>query len=113
MNQSRSDADYLSAVKRGDMDTAQRMVDETAGRANMDIQGVFFSPWDIDAGGYGSNVRAFYLNITNPADESTGYKALNSHKGENYAGIKARELTRFVARCFAVLIISDYACSIE
>ncbi len=29
MNQSR-DADYLSAVKRGDMETAQRMVDETA-----------------------------------------------------------------------------------
>lgn len=123
--QSRSDADYLSAVERGDMETAQRMVDEAAerafakskirdedgklmkvyhgtdadftvfdramGRANMDIQGLFFSPWDIDAGGYGSNVRAFYLNITNPADESTGYKALNSHKGENYAGIKARE----------------------
>ena len=124
-NQFRSDADYLSAVERGDMKTAQRMVDEAAerafakskirdedgklmkvyhgtdadftvfdramGRANMDIQGLFFSPWDIDAGGYGSNVRAFYLNITNPADESTGYKALNSHKGENYAGIKARE----------------------
>ena len=124
-NQSRSDADYLSAVERGDMETAQRMVDEAAerafakskirdedgklvkvyhgtdadftvfdramGRANMDIQGMFFSPWDIDAGGYGSNVRAFYLNITNPANESMGYKALNSHKGENSAGIKARE----------------------
>ena len=32
-NQSRSDADYLSAVKRGDMNTAQRMVDEAAERA--------------------------------------------------------------------------------
>ena len=31
--QSRSDADYLSAVKRGDMKTAQRMVDEAAERA--------------------------------------------------------------------------------
>ncbi|MBR1534408.1 MAG: hypothetical protein IJ639_08585 [Ruminococcus sp.] len=124
MNQSRDD-DYLSAVNRGDMETAQRMVDEAAerafadskirgedgklvkvyhgtdadftvfdrtmGRSNMDIQGLFFSPWDIDAGGYGPNVRAFYLNITNPADESTGYKALNAHKGENYVGIKARE----------------------
>ena len=124
MKQSR-DADYLSAVNRGDMETAQRMVDEAAerafadsrirgedgklikvyhgtdadftvfdrtmGRSNMDIQGLFFSPWDIDAGGYGPNVRAFYLNITNPADERTGYKALNAHKGENYAGIKARE----------------------
>ncbi len=124
-HQSRTDSEYLSAVERGDMETAQRMVDEAAerafadskirdedgnlvkvyhgtdadftvfdramGRANMDIQGMFFSPWDIDAGGYGSNVRAFYLNITNPASESEGYKALNSHKGENYAGIKARE----------------------
>jgi len=31
--QSRSDADYLSAVERGDMNTAQRMVDEAAERA--------------------------------------------------------------------------------
>ena len=36
---------------------------KTKGRANMDIQGMFFSPWDDDARGYGSNVRAFYLNI--------------------------------------------------
>ena len=124
LDQSRDD-DYLSAVNRGDMETAQRMVDEAAerafadskirgedgklvkvyhgtdadftvfdrtmGRSNMDIQGLFFSPWGIDAGGYGPNVRAFYLNITNPADERTGYKALNAHKCENYAGIKARE----------------------
>ena len=124
-NQSRTDSKYLSAVERGDMETAQRMVDEAAerafadskirdengklikvyhgtyadftvfdktmGRSTADIQGMFFSPWDIDAGGYGPNVRAFYLNITNPASESTGYKALNSHKGENYIGIKARE----------------------
>ena len=121
----RFDTDYLSAVKRGDMKTAQQMVDEAAerafmnskirddygklikvyhgtednftvfdktkGRANMDIQGMFFSPWELDAQGYGSNVKAFYLNITNPADESTGYRALNGHKGENNAGIKARE----------------------
>ena len=120
-----NDSDYLSAVERGDMATAQKMVDEAAerafnnskirddsgrlikvyhgteddftvfdktkGRANMDIQGMFFSPWELDAQGYGSNVRAFYLNITNPASESVGYKALNNHKGENNAGIKARE----------------------
>lgn len=65
--------------------------EKTKGRANMDIQGMFFSPWELDASGYGSNVRAFYLNITNPASETTGYRALNSHKGENQAGIKARE----------------------
>lgn len=65
--------------------------DKTKGRANMDIQGMFFSPWEIDAGGYGPNVKAYYLNITNPADEQTGYKALRKYQGQNEAGIKARE----------------------
>ncbi len=65
--------------------------DMTKGRANMDIQGAFFSPWEIDAGGYGGNVRAFYLSIKNPADEGTAYKALNRFKGQNEAGVKARE----------------------
>lgn len=64
--------------------------DSSKGRTNMDIRGSFFSPWDIDAAGYGPNVRAFYLNITNPAPEAVAYKALNSHKGENGAGEKAR-----------------------
>ena len=65
--------------------------DKTKGRSGMDIQGMFFSPWEIDAKGYGKNVRAFYLNIANPASEGKSYRVLNSHKGENYAGIKARE----------------------
>ena len=65
--------------------------DRTKSRANMDIQGSFFSPWDIDAGGYGGNVKAYYLNIKNPAPESVGYKALNMFKGQNNAGVKARE----------------------
>ena len=65
--------------------------DRTKTRANMDIQGNFFSPWDLDAQGYGENVRAFYLNITNPAPEDIAYKALNKFKGQNGAGIKARE----------------------
>ena len=64
--------------------------DSSKGRTNMDIKGSFFSPWDIDAAGYGPNVRAFYLNITNPAPEAVAYKALNSHKGENGAGKKAQ-----------------------
>lgn len=119
-----SDSEYLDAVDRGDMETAQRMVDEAAkaampnskildedgsllkvyhgsdqeftvfdrskARANMDIQGSFFSPWEEDADGYGATVRVFYLNITNPADEQTAYKALNKFKGENKAGVKAR-----------------------
>nr|DAR15714.1 MAG TPA: PolyVal ADP-Ribosyltransferase [Caudoviricetes sp.] len=65
--------------------------DMTKGRANMDIQGAFFSPWDDDAAGYGGNVRAFYLSIQNPADEGTAYKALNRFKGQNEAGVKARK----------------------
>lgn len=119
------DADYMAAVERGDMETAQRMVDEAAeaalpdtkildedgkpllvyhgteadftvfdrgkGRANMDIQGMFFSPWEIDAGGYGSKIGRYFLNIKNPASEAEGYRALNKFKGQNQAGIKARE----------------------
>ncbi|MBR2743409.1 MAG: ParB N-terminal domain-containing protein [Clostridia bacterium] len=65
--------------------------DASKGRANMDIQGMFFSPWEIEAGGYGENVRAFYLNIKKPASEAQAYKALNAHKGENNAGKKARD----------------------
>lgn len=65
--------------------------DASKGRANMDIQGMFFSPWELDAQGYGNNVSAYYLNITNPASEALGYKALNMFKGENNAGVKARE----------------------
>lgn len=65
--------------------------DKTKGRANMDIQGMFFSPWEIDAKGYGSNVNAYYINITNPASEQMGYKALRKFQGQNNAGVKARE----------------------
>ena len=65
--------------------------DRTKGRSNMDIQGMFFSPWEIDAGGYGENVGAFYLSIKNPAPEGIAYRALNRFKGQNDAGIKARE----------------------
>lgn len=65
--------------------------DMSKGRANMDIQGAFFSPYELDAQGYGENVGAYYLSIQNPADESTAYKALNKFKGQNNAGVKARE----------------------
>ena len=65
--------------------------DISKGRSTMDIQGSFFSPWEIDASGYGSNVRKFYLAINNPANETIAYRALNRFKGQNEAGIKARE----------------------
>ena len=65
--------------------------DPTKSRANMDIQGSFFSPWEIDAGGYGPNIHEVFLNLQNPAASSKGYKALKAHQGENYAGVSARE----------------------
>lgn len=65
--------------------------DMSKGRANMDIQGAFFSPYIEDAQGYGGDVKAVYLSIKNPAAESTAYRALNKFKGQNGAGVKARE----------------------
>ena len=65
--------------------------DKTKGRANMDIQGMFFSPWEDDARGYGSRLMPCFLNIRHPASEGQAYKALKAHQGENNAGVKARE----------------------
>ena len=65
--------------------------DRAKARATMDIQGNFFSPWEDDARGYGSNVRRFFLNLRNPADENTGYHSLHEFEGQNGAGVKARE----------------------
>ncbi|MBO7167453.1 MAG: hypothetical protein J6V61_01725, partial [Bacteroidaceae bacterium] len=121
----KKDAAYMEAVKNGDMETAQKMVDEAAkkampntkvvdesgnplvvfhgttedftvfdhtkARTNMDIQGMFFSPWELDAKGYGGNTRGFYLNITNPASFGVGLAALRKFQGQNGAGTKARE----------------------
>ena len=65
--------------------------DMSKGRKNMDIQGAFFSPWELDAKGYGRNVGAYYLSIKNPANEATGYAALRRFQGQNEAGKKAKE----------------------
>ena len=65
--------------------------DITRGRSTMDIQGSFFSPAEMDAGAYGNNVRAFYLNIKNPASGAEAYKALVKYQGQNEAGAKARD----------------------
>ena len=47
--------------------------DPTMGISAMDIQGMFFSPWEIDTAGYGSKVGAYYVNLKNSADEGTAY----------------------------------------
>lgn len=72
-------------------DSNFEVFDRTKTRSTMDIQGNFFSPWELDAQGYGQNVRAFYLSIQNPASSNVGYKALKKFQGQNDAGIKARE----------------------
>ena len=54
-------------------DAKFNVFDSTKGRSSMDIQGMFFSPWELDAQGYGENVGAYYLNIKNPAPEATAY----------------------------------------
>ena len=65
--------------------------DMSKGRSTMDIQGAFFSPYDIDAKGYGQNLKEVYLNIKNPADEATAYKVLRKYQGQNDAGLKAKQ----------------------
>lgn len=72
-------------------DAEFNVFDRTKTRANMDIQGSFFSPWELDAQGYGGNVRAFYLSIKNPAPSSVAYSVLKKYQGQNNAGVKARE----------------------
>lgn len=51
-----------------------------------------FSPWELDASGYGENVGSYCLNIKNPAPERMAHKTLNMFKGQNNAGRKARKL---------------------
>ena len=99
---SKTQQEYFAESKIRDEDGNLRVVyhgsaenftvfDRTKGRSNMDIQGMFFSPWEVDAMGYGENVQAYYLNIKNPAPESLGYKALRKFQGQNNAGVKARD----------------------
>ncbi|MBQ3804003.1 MAG: hypothetical protein II845_09950 [Oscillospiraceae bacterium] len=65
--------------------------DITKGRANMDIQGMFLSPSEEEAAEYGEHVGAYYLNLSNPAPQNVAWEAFNRFKGQNNAGIKARE----------------------
>jgi hypothetical protein len=58
-------------------------------RDSEDIEAFFFSPVSEEAEGYG-NTRAFYLNITNPADFDTAYDIFFKQRKENPAGAGAR-----------------------
>lgn len=70
-------------------ESAFNKFDRTKTRANMDIQGNFFSPWEDDAKGYGRNVRKFFIKLNNPATFGQGLKALKIFQGLNKAGEKA------------------------
>jgi hypothetical protein len=65
-----SDADYLAAVERGDMATAQRMVDEAARAAGYTVGPVYhgtnakpFSVFDLEEGGYKTGAESARLGF--------------------------------------------------
>ncbi len=63
--------------------------DMAQARQNMDIQGAFFAADPREAQEYGDNIYDVYLNLKNPADDKTSFKALD--RSQNKAGVKARE----------------------
>ena len=82
--QSRSDADYLSAVKRGDIKTAQRMVDEAAKAAGYDTTLLYqgtrkfgFTAFDLQRTDDG---RSIFLtdneNIASTYSDVTGIRSI-------------------------------------
>ncbi|MCQ2400546.1 MAG: hypothetical protein MJ059_01310 [Lachnospiraceae bacterium] len=64
----------------------------------------------MEAGGYGDKIRAYYLNITNPASEGMGYKALKKLEGQNNAGIKAWEYYKFFFKMAVFLRLNCNNC---
>ena len=67
--------------------------DVSEGRTAADVQGIYLTPDYEEAAGYGDNVRAFYVDIKNPADGDTAYEVWKKYydKGDYEAGIKARK----------------------
>ena len=109
------DSDYMDAVKSGDMETAQKMVDQAANEAfkNSVLRdkdgnlikvyhgspakfnvfkgkeigdiGNYFSPWKSFAEEYGET-RAFYLDLTNPVMYDYDFDAINEVSEEDSDG---------------------------
>lgn len=108
------DKDYLDAIKRGDTETAQKIVDEVANEsfknsvirddtgklikvyhgtnANFTVfhggedgTGNYFTPWRKFAEGYG-DVRAFYVNLENPIEYDEDFEQLNDVAQEDADG---------------------------
>lgn len=117
--QSRTDSDYLSAVERGDMETAQRMVDEAAKAAGYTVKayhqtardftvfntdnpkaglndsetpnGIFFKTNDHDIGLEGKKQMAGYLNVGNVLDFNDRAEA-NKWYRKNVEGYEALDV---------------------
>ena len=101
----------MDAVNDGDTETAQKMVDEAAKafpnsvirdkngnlikayhgtRAQFNVfrskEGSYFTPWKKIAEQYGSNVRAFYLNIEKPVEYDEDFNVMNDTEEDDADG---------------------------
>ncbi len=104
-NQSRSDADYLSAVERGDMETAQRMVDEAAKAAGYTIKAYHGTENDFTVFEHGHNRKNY------PVGKNMGeghYFSANKSQAEIYANGK-----KYNPRIKAVYNPGDYEYNIH
>ena len=67
--------------------------DPSIGREATDIQGIYLTPDMEEASFYGNNVRAFYVNMRNPADSDEAFNIWHKYyiQGDRKAGVKARK----------------------
>ena len=67
--------------------------DPSMGREATDIQGIYLTPDMEEASFYGNNVRAFYVNMRNPADSDEAFNIWHKYyiQGDRKAGVKARK----------------------
>ena len=72
-----TDAEYMAAVEAGDMETAQRMVDEAARAAGYDVEGWHYSgekftEFDISTARTSSDIQGFFFKDTRDKDKEYG-----------------------------------------
>lgn len=100
----KTDRNYLAAVERGDMETAQKMVDEAAKAAGYNEEvfhgmghrhnvyesgngqygpGVYFTYDENTGKGYGNVVDHLYVKVGNIADYDDAYKALGKRDDQS------------------------------
>jgi hypothetical protein len=101
--QSRSDADYLSAVKRGDMETAQRMVDEAAKAAGYDTPMLYHGTKNFGFTQFDLNKMDDKMSIflTSTPETASTYSGVTGKRGisekyfnKNLFDMSAKELVK-------------------